>query len=773
MTTSSQSAGGPDLACLRRRFVPAAAGALSGLQALTFGAEHWLAGMATPLRLAVDIALTIAATGAVVALAQAIFHVPLRRARADLQRSERLYRTIAADSTDIICMLGRSGLASIEQRAAATLLGYDDAEACTLPLRKFIHPEDRLVALRHLQALGPEQPRASLTMRLQHRAGHVVLADVCLRRIEQANGEVDTVATVRDITGRHREAEALRQATLTAQRAQAEADKASRAKTDFLASMSHEIRSPLNSVIGFADLLLARPGLDGEIRLCGERIRAAGNALLTVVDDILDFSRIEAGVIELSPAPFAMPGLVDECVSIVHGEALAKRICLHVNLMDRLPAVVLGDKARVRQVLLNLLYNAIKFTHEGSVCLDIRAERGAGDGMRFSIIDTGIGIARADLPRLFQRFAQVDGSIRRTYGGTGLGLAISKRLVELMGGTIGVDSLANVGSTFWFTLPLPAGEIADAPPAPAAPAVGPARILLVDDIAMNQDLVRFILEAKGHQVDVVGNGAEAIMAVQDASYDIVLMDIQMPYVDGLTTTRTIRRLPHSCRDVPIVAVTANALPEQTEDARRAGMVDIVHKPFSADQIYAVLARVLGGRSLAIDWAAKGAAEPRSNRHAASTHLTRVPPGAESGSTASDGPVTDVSDVDLPAEPIRDAREPFVEMPVLGKLAGLIGDAKVKDLLASLAASLATRFEAAPDTADARTLLKRQAHASVAGSGMLGFAAFAASCRAFETAAEDADFPAACASLRDEATRVAEAAIRLAHSTGPLAARCAA
>ena len=188
----------------------------------------------------------------------------------------------------------------------------------------------------------------------------------------------------------------------------------------------------------------------------------------------------------------------------MQGEALAKRIGLHVNLMDRLPPVVLGDEARVRQVLLNLLYNAIKFTREGSVCLDIRAERGAGDMMRFSVIDTGIGIARTDLPRLFQRFAQVDGSIARTYGGTGLGLAISKRLVELMGGTIGVDSLANVGSTFWFTLPLPAGEIAAAgdadraePALPApGPVIGPARILLVDDIAMNQDLVRFILEAR-------------------------------------------------------------------------------------------------------------------------------------------------------------------------------------------------------------------------------------------------------------------------------------
>ena len=244
MTTSSQPAGGPDLGVLRRRLVLAAAVSLAALEALTIGGEHWLAGAPIVLRVVVDVALTIAATGAIVGLAHAIFHPTIRRARATSLRSERLYRTIVADSTDLICTLGRSGLELIEQRAAGALLGYDDAQASALPLRDLIHPADRLVALRHLQALSPEQPRAALTMRLQHRDGHTVFADVCLRRIEHAKGEVETIAIVRDITGRQREAEALRQATLAAQRAQAEADKASRAKSDFLASMSHEIRSP-------------------------------------------------------------------------------------------------------------------------------------------------------------------------------------------------------------------------------------------------------------------------------------------------------------------------------------------------------------------------------------------------------------------------------------------------------------------------------------------------------------------------------------------------
>ena len=523
-----------------------------------------------------------------------------------------------------------------------------------------------------------------------------------------------------DASRRRQEATELGDAILAARRAQAEADEANRAKTDFLASMSHEIRTPLNSVIGFASLLLQQPDLAPQARLFGERVQAGGAALLTVVNDILDFSQVEAGMVTLEHVPFSLHGLVDECVSLVQHAAVAKHLSLHVSLVDRLPANVCGDAARLRQILLNLLNNAIKFTDEGAVTLDIRRDRASADGDRiiFSVIDTGIGIARTDQARLFQRFAQVDASVRRTHGGTGLGLVISRQLVELMGGVIGVDSQKNAGATFFFSVPLPAASLPAGDLAvPPASSFASRRVLLVEDVAINQELVRHILGTRDYLVDIVGNGAEAVMAVQDMAYDVVLMDVQMPFLDGLAATRLIRSLAHPCRDVPIVAMTANVLPEQIAAAREAGMIDAIHKPFSAAQMFAVLDRVVGG-------------------------------GADASASVLEGEAHD------------DA--------VLGKLAGLLGDAKIRSLLQGLAASLAGQFAADPATAKGRAELRRQAHASVAGSGMLGFTAFSVACKAFQTSPDDDGFAARFAALKRQAALVQEAATQLADQGGSLA-----
>ncbi len=671
---------------------------------------------------------------------QALRHLfaPHRERLVALEESEMRYRLLAQQSADVLLVLDADGVRPLAWGAVGGLLGYEVEEVRSMPALAHLHPDDRVAAKALLRGLSAAEPRAAATVRLRHRQGHTIWAEATLCRIGQASGAIETIVTIRDVTERHREEEALREATLAARRAQAAADEANRAKTEFLACMSHEIRTPLNSVIGFASLLLARADLDGQARLYGERIQASGKALLTVVDDILDFSQVEAGVVDLHPQPFSLPGLIDECLSIVQHAAAAKTLSVHVNLVDRLPPTVLGDAARLRQILLNLLNNAIKFTHEGSVLLDIRTDRSSRTGAvgtmtKFSIVDTGIGIAGEDLPRLFQRFAQVDASIRRSYGGTGLGLAISKRLVELMGGTIGVDSEKGIGSTFWFTLPLPSTRGVGADTVDQVPVVmDRRRILLVEDVPINQELVRHILEAGGHAIDVVGNGAEAIMAVQDADYDAVLMDIQMPYLDGLAATRTIRALPHRCRDVPIIAMTANVLPGHTAIARAAGMVDVVHKPFSVAQIFAVLERV--GRRAAPDGAADGAAiegDPAGSG---------IAPPAEGAPLAGD---------------------------VLAKLADLIGDAKVKTLLSGLAASLASRFEGDATAPDGRAALRRQAHASVAGSGMLGFTAFAGRCRAFEGSG-DVGFAERLGQLRAEAAHVAAMASRLAASPEPLA-----
>src|SRR4051812_1618069 len=386
--------------------------------------------------------------------------------------------------------------------------------------------------------------------------------------------------------------------TVQLRRAKEAADQAREAKANFLATMSHELRTPLNGIIGFSNLLI-ETGLDEQQRQYFTKlVRDAGRSLLVIVNDVLDFSKLEAGKLTLDPKPLDLSPLAQSCCRLMEPMAAEKGLTLNLDLAPDLPAWVMGDEQRLRQILLNLLNNAAKFTERGSITVAV-SNAGEGGGsptrIRFSVADTGIGIPQDKLELLFNRFAQLDSSNTRPFGGTGLGLAISKRLVERMGGTIGVTSTPGEGSTFWFEVPLPETQapatVSQCSPVPITGRESrPARVLLAEDLTTNQILITAILKRAGHQVDVVETGAAAVEAVQRQDYDLVLMDVQMPIMDGLEATRQIRALEGRVTNIPVVALTAGVLEQDVEACRAAGMDNFVAKPIDADALLEAVAR---------------------------------------------------------------------------------------------------------------------------------------------------------------------------------------
>ena len=371
------------------------------------------------------------------------------------------------------------------------------------------------------------------------------------------------------------------------------ADAASRAKSDFLASMSHELRTPLNGLLGFARLLRGAP-LEDPHRRYVELLNDSGKHLYALINDILDFSKIEAGKMVFEDAAIELRSLVEGAVAIAAPAAAEKRLTLDCHLDTRLDTFLRGDPNRVRQVLLNLITNAIKFTATGGV--EVRVTPAAGSRVRFEVQDTGIGIAEEDQAKLFRRFEQLSPGTSRSHGGTGLGLAISASLVRLMHGEIGVTSRLGAGATFWFELPLPA-----VPPTALPLAVPTERskkkdrvhhlsILVAEDVPMNQLLIQSLLETLGHHCEIVGNGQEAVEAAASTRYDIVLMDLQMPVMNGLDAARAIRAFTSPTNQVPIIALTANAFAEDITACQEAGMNDFLPKPLDFDRLSQALDR---------------------------------------------------------------------------------------------------------------------------------------------------------------------------------------
>ena len=373
---------------------------------------------------------------------------------------------------------------------------------------------------------------------------------------------------------------------LAAARERAQA--ANKAKSEFLATMSHELRTPLNSVLGFASVIDETEDLSAEGRRKMALIAAAGRSLVTLVDDVLEFARLEAGRFELTPQAANPLVVVRETAGIVAAAAEEKGLELRVSTSGEEDARFQIDPNRLRQIVLNLLNNAVKFTSRGGVRVAAEiAEEPGGHVFRLEVRDSGIGMSRAEMDRIFERFSQADSSIRRRFGGTGLGLAISKSLVELMGGEIDVESTPGEGSTFRVRVPLGAPEPADQRPVAAAPppATTAARVLVVDDHPMNRELCKLLLEMEGYEVAVAEDGDDAVQMAAERDFDVILMDIRMPRMDGLTATRAIRALEGRRGRTPIIAVTAEALPEQVARCREAGMIDHIPKPIAQTELY--------------------------------------------------------------------------------------------------------------------------------------------------------------------------------------------
>ena len=525
------------------------------------------------------------------------------RAQSLLRASEEKYRALAENAQDIIYVADAESRIQYANpfavRAAGLqledLLGQSTTAFTPDLSAEKLQESNRLLAEGH-------------SVQDEYRAligGREVWLDVIEAPLMNADGLfTGLMGIARDITQRKQLETALQQAKDAA-------EAATRAKSEFLATMSHEIRTPLNGIVGTIGLLLDSD-LSGRQRELAEIARDSAGILLALINDILDFSKMEAGKLSVESTPFDLADVFAEVAALEAAGAARKGLELMVRYPLEAPHRVLGDAGRIRQVLLNLVGNAVKFTEHGYILLGVELEAREAERVRLYITveDTGSGIAEDLQQRLFERFVQGDSSTTRDHGGTGLGLAISRGLVEMMGGTIGVVSRPGAGATFWFRLTLPLDpNPTPQPPAPAlrtAQAERPLRVLVAEDNDINQRVAVLALERLGCRVDVAVNGCAAVKMVALAAYDLVLLDCEMPEMDGFAAAREIRRREAgSGRHLPIVAMTARALQGDRERCLAAGMDDYLSKPVSLDALSAALRRHAGpreeaGREMVLD-----------------------------------------------------------------------------------------------------------------------------------------------------------------------------
>ncbi len=608
------------------------------------------------------------------------------------KRSEALLRTTLDTMDQGLIAVDHQDRAFIMNPRALDLLGLPREFALTRP-----HTTEILEFQRSIGEFTDEDQFVQVASDIAERR-HAIYERVRpngtvleIRTVPTADGGF--VRTYSDVTA-HQAAEAA----LRLERDRAES--AARAASEFLANMSHELRTPLTAIIGVSDMLLNGQQSPDRQRHFMEMQRNAGQGLLGIINDILDFSKIEAGQLDIESAPLSIREIAQDCVDLVYDQAQRKGLTVTAIVADDIHDLVLGDATRLRQILLNLVANGVKFSPSGSVILKIDRVSGASDAIRFAVTDTGIGIKAENLATLFQRFSQADSSTTRQFGGTGLGLAISKRLAGLMGGDIEVQSEPGRGSTFSFTIRLP-----------NCSAVGPAceqtplgsqtsyRLLLAEDNPLNQQLIKAMLEQAGHEVVTANDGAEAVRLAVSNAFDAILMDVHMPEMDGYAAARAIRQATHQTSTVPIVALTANALSSESERCLAAGMNIHIPKPVNWPTLFAAIDRLVlqnrQGTSVALVSEAEAA-------------------GRRPGSNSLDS--------------FDGAR--------IAELRKTIGDQNTLRLLKLFVVDAGRWYPSQPDSPETRETVSRDAHTFGGSAGMLGFVELAEACAALEKAEPD-------------------------------------
>ncbi|MFN3544996.1 MAG: response regulator [Thiobacillus sp.] len=528
--------------------------------------------------------LGIVATAVAMLVAVLVSRRMLAQTR-QLETERKKYQTLFETNPDAVVILDDSGFTDCNP-ATLEMFRMDSVDTFLhTPISRLgssVQPNGMLAYDHARQTIEAAKRSGHATMEWQglRQDGTTFCAEIALHTM-QLEGRPVIQAIMRDVS-EQRAAEAAKEAAREA------ALQMAHAKSQFVANVSHEIRTPMHGILGMSSLLLKTP-LDARQREYAATLKSSAESLLAIINDILDFSKIEAGKLTIESVPFSPTALMQGVVALFQPRALEKRLDFTLTFAAEPPPALLGDPTRIRQILLNLVDNAIKFTHAGRV--ELLADFAPADGTvlcAFSVRDSGIGISEAGRARLFQAFSQADASTTRRYGGTGLGLAVSSQLAELMGGTLTVDSVPDQGSCFTLRLDLPTTTLplAELPHASALQLGG--RVLIAEDHPVNQRVLAHQLRELGVQYAIASNGREALRMLGEDDFDLVLMDWQMPEMDGLTATRRIRQLPGERRNIPIVALTANASGEFRQTSLEAGANDHLSKPYTEAALAAVL-----------------------------------------------------------------------------------------------------------------------------------------------------------------------------------------